>query len=1262
MAVICPGTRYSQEALAGRSPFVGTAVTRRTAGCLAFAALILFLSRLHAQDIHVDSLEQAGGKPLKSTVENIQDDEENLKLVRQVVGLLRNYHTWIKSQSQPDIKPELKLLQFEIDTGSQIEVRLGGALLIAYDHLSGSKEQCAVNDGVPLVFAVDKDSLIIQVKESGDKAAIKMRNDSGDFKFDYISLPAKSGTLFKQAQVAFPMLTEAEALKELSSLSSNQKLMVMATWLKNKQGWILARLHVYVSAEKEWNVQLEGRQPEKLDSDDFIDPGHQDMAYRTFELTAAQTITIIRGASFHLPKPKEAQPDTTKPIVAGVFPVGWGIRSRMETALTLKNDSKNAVRTGKTEETPFWLRDTIQTIFKHGHLMDSLDLKPINGVTLAKLDQLIHEEQEISEGIERRMTDNDTSLPILLERAEDLLLHGEQIELMMITVPIVDLNLMDKHFHLPGLADNFKERLHRTLRDEGIDAAMRGGRIIILTQGADQVAAKIPELIDQVRGEFAEDQAKLLHPDSDRPDYLKQMEQLHFDGSRARVYFLPNKENKETLPLDPDNPAFELQLERGKPEALAQSADVQERIVYYDNYNTYLGRRRSALASSALFYLQKDLGIPAVRRKASRLVELLLDDAIKKLYERVEVTEKTTHPELRHRLDAELNARNGSLHMGSLQVLDDEVIRSLMDNLYVEHRDDLVAELFKDLQKGRAKSLPLFSADKPRFPRLLHAIPGWKQKDQPGGDLLGAFDRLKTAYAAGSSNTVDALQDFRQVYIRYRIASGIALMKSYTDPRCPKIFKLDRIDELAAAAQADLLEPLQSHLLTLAARLDPNDPERDVLKRILDFKPRGPWAAKRAVGDEGMFIGQDRRGRFYTAFWELNQANARYELYPTDDQDSLYHSILDHFRVQIETLWDPSDPIRSMSAILATFDPLLKELAPQPFSMTAKVINDQGAAERMPLYNARIKDKETVQRVVIDRLGQMRAMPSGKILEEGTQPYTFEKVMTTLTASKVFNPIPVHAGDLRRAFEELDTLVGEQKKNDFLIHQIVNAQDLQQGREKIVQSLLERLARKHIETREHIERVADLAVKMGERMGLDSAQLQDLRDAALLHDIGKLRLSRKYLNAGPYNKRENFLKFLHVIYGAVILLPHIRRLWGVIKIVLTHQEKWDGTGYPLGILSLGWMRGARIPIGARIIEVIDAFDAMTDPKRTYKKTYTREEAAEELIRKAGTQFDPEVVSLFLELNNLQPGTDSERPIRQNGHSKPTADEALSGAA
>jgi two-component system cell cycle response regulator len=169
--------------------------------------------------------------------------------------------------------------------------------------------------------------------------------------------------------------------------------------------------------------------------------------------------------------------------------------------------------------------------------------------------------------------------------------------------------------------------------------------------------------------------------------------------------------------------------------------------------------------------------------------------------------------------------------------------------------------------------------------------------------------------------------------------------------------------------------------------------------------------------------------------------------------------------------------------------------------------------------------------------------------------------------------------------------------------------------------LLRALSERHPSLGDHVHGVAELAVSIGERLGLLPEDLEDLRHAAELHDMGKVAIPDAILDKpGPLNDAEWEFMRRHTIIGERILqaAPALER---VATIVRSTHERMDGKGYP------DQLAGEAIPLAARIVLVCDAYEAMT-ADRSYRKAMSSEVAIEELERRAGAQFDPRVVTAF----------------------------------
>lgn len=174
-----------------------------------------------------------------------------------------------------------------------------------------------------------------------------------------------------------------------------------------------------------------------------------------------------------------------------------------------------------------------------------------------------------------------------------------------------------------------------------------------------------------------------------------------------------------------------------------------------------------------------------------------------------------------------------------------------------------------------------------------------------------------------------------------------------------------------------------------------------------------------------------------------------------------------------------------------------------------------------------------------------------------------------------------------------------------------------QSRDVLLRSLSERQPDLHV----HLRGTADLALAVGRELGMSGEELDDVAHAAELHDVGKIAIPDAILEkSAPLDETEWTFMRRHTIIGERILqaAPALR---SVARLVRSSHERWDGVGYPDGL------RGKEIPLGARIVAVCDAFDAMTT-NRPYRLRIGEPAALAELGRCAGTQFDPRVVEAF----------------------------------
>lgn len=171
---------------------------------------------------------------------------------------------------------------------------------------------------------------------------------------------------------------------------------------------------------------------------------------------------------------------------------------------------------------------------------------------------------------------------------------------------------------------------------------------------------------------------------------------------------------------------------------------------------------------------------------------------------------------------------------------------------------------------------------------------------------------------------------------------------------------------------------------------------------------------------------------------------------------------------------------------------------------------------------------------------------------------------------------------------------------------------------RLLHGIVEVVSESDSYTAGHSARVADVAGVIARLIDCTAPEIDLIKRAAVLHDIGKIGIPEKVLRKhGALTREERHMIDLHPIFGASIL-ARIPEAAPLVPLVLHHHEHWDGSGYP-GKLSM-----MDIPVGARVIAIADAYDAMTS-YRTYGPSFSSEEALDELRRCSGTQFEPRLV-------------------------------------
>jgi putative nucleotidyltransferase with HDIG domain len=238
---------------------------------------------------------------------------------------------------------------------------------------------------------------------------------------------------------------------------------------------------------------------------------------------------------------------------------------------------------------------------------------------------------------------------------------------------------------------------------------------------------------------------------------------------------------------------------------------------------------------------------------------------------------------------------------------------------------------------------------------------------------------------------------------------------------------------------------------------------------------------------------------------------------------------------------------------------------------------------------------------------------------------------------------------VKRALEHHDLVVAKQRYENHL-EELVEQRTIELDKalnslegayRSTLKALTAALETRDSETHGHSERVVSYSLRLGREYGLNSDEMKALEFGSLLHDIGKIGVPDSILRKPAKLTEEEWVRMReHPLHGQQILRG-IEFLQGAARVVAQHHEKWDGTGYPLGL------RSEEIDINARIFAVADAFDAITSD-RVYRRGKPYEAASQELDDWAGRQFDPKVVEAF----HRVPKEDWEELHRQSLMPKP----------
>lgn len=226
-----------------------------------------------------------------------------------------------------------------------------------------------------------------------------------------------------------------------------------------------------------------------------------------------------------------------------------------------------------------------------------------------------------------------------------------------------------------------------------------------------------------------------------------------------------------------------------------------------------------------------------------------------------------------------------------------------------------------------------------------------------------------------------------------------------------------------------------------------------------------------------------------------------------------------------------------------------------------------------------------------------------------TKPFNFDVLLITIESALRKKAIERQLQDYQA---NLESRVKEQTD-------LVNVMYVQS-----IQALIQALEAKDYYTRGHSQRVTMYSVALGKAMELPAERLEILRRAAVLHDLGKIGIPETILNKPARLLPEEFDSVTRHPETATTILRHIAYFHPLLPAILHHHERYDGKGYPRGLA------GEKIPVESRIMAIADTFDAMTST-RAYRKALPLAEANAEVIRCAGSQFDPQIVPVFMKI-------------------------------
>jgi len=627
-----------------------------------------------------------------------------------------------------------------------------------------------------------------------------------------------------------------------------------------------------------------------------------------------------------------------------------------------------------------WLTTMIDNVIQRDRWVDGLNAENIQP-HMSHLGRFVKEERTYLKELEQRLTDDGQAWPVIFEKAEDRLFNSDHhdVDLTMMSIPLVDTNKIGDAYGLEGFTDVFKARLHAILTEElGQTAGLIGGRLL------------------------------LLHVDPNRDA-----------GILYKAVHLARERTKQ----DPELQAT-IQA-RFKSEADHKRAEFERAV---DHLSFFVSHR----------YIDAgDIVNHHDRAQASRLIEVTLESAFKSLNGRLEALEKNPNDKLRQFVEQHLRKTPAGRRPASdppILMFPDAATHQLVKEL--GKRDPALRIEFDALiRQGRTKAIPLFGYHSAKLPRIAHNDVNWILGK--GSDLMEAFHRLQEDPTSG-----DRLNEFKQSYAEYRAVFWRSLAGAYRDPRLPEIFKLDRIDEWVEADRTGALERLSAHLQGPPSIFSSTEEMGDLVdlftpSNVYMFKRTVGDEFGVVVKAKGHYwegFAELNKGNAYFTRYGTDTQDSIYhgillELLKTA-QDHRSKITQNPSPLGFLALWD--EAIQRVAP--QEFTP--SEKVPTDHG-TERMAAFQFRSEPNPDFPPVVRDRQG-QFYIRDS-----DSPTGWSRAASIDPNALEPFETHLTAARMYDPTAVRPGQFKATFERLSQLISTQKEPERgLIHQVVNSQTL----------------------------------------------------------------------------------------------------------------------------------------------------------------------------------------------------------------------------